>query len=62
MKKYKVHKEVQKELSSEEISKYKDFGKLEANYQRTLKTFHKVPLYKSKKAFFLLLLMETDKM
>ena len=45
------------EITKEEISKYKDFGKLMTNYQSALDHIHKKPLYKSRKGFLLILLI-----
>lgn len=58
MRKFVENKEAaKKDISSEEISKYKDFGSLMTNYQSTINEVHKKPLYKSKKGFLIILLI-----
>jgi len=58
MKKYKLNKDKkQEELSSEEIRKYKDFGKLVHNYEKATKPIYKKPLYKDPKTFIILLII-----
>lgn len=56
MKKYKINKEQDQELSDQEISQYKDFGKLRANYDAITKRSVK-PLYKRPIYFFILILV-----
>jgi len=43
--------------SEEEMSKYKDFGKLTHNYQRMTKPLYKRPLHKYRKGFLIILLI-----
>lgn len=56
MKKYKINPKSEKELSKEEISKYKDFGNLMTNYNDHKTKMHQ-PLYKNPKFFLALLLI-----
>ncbi|MGQ0829513.1 MAG: hypothetical protein ACT4ON_14080 [Bacteroidota bacterium] len=44
-------------LSDEQINKHKDFKKLIYNYQSATKPLYKIPLYKNKKVFIVLLLI-----
>ena len=57
MRKFVENTSAQKEISDEEISKYKDFGVLVTNYEQTLKSIHKKPLYKSKWGFLIILII-----
>ena len=43
--------------SQEEMSKYKDFGKVTHNYQRMTKPLYKRPLHKYRKGFLMILLI-----
>lgn len=43
--------------SDEKIDRHKDFGKLQANYNRMTKPLYKTPLYKNPKVFLVLLLI-----
>lgn len=43
--------------SQEEMSKYKDFGKLTHNYQRMTKPLYKRPLFRYRKGFLMILLI-----
>jgi len=45
------------DLPDHKIDKHKDFKKLIANYQQATKPLYKVPLYKNKKAFIVILLI-----
>jgi len=56
MKKYKLDRE-QKELSDQEVLKYKDFGKLVYNYHIATRPIYKKPLYKDPKMFIALVLI-----
>lgn len=57
MKEYKIDRENKQETpSSETISKFKNFGQLSHEYDRLTKK-PKVPLYKDKKMFLVLLLI-----
>jgi len=56
MKKYKLNKD-KKELTSNQINKYKDFKNLHANYDRLTKYEKQKPLYKDPKAFMALFLI-----
>ena len=51
MKKYKIDKD-QNQLSDKELSKFKDFSKLSASYEKM--TRRPKPLYRNPKAFFVL--------
>lgn len=53
--KYKYNKN-KKQPSTEEINKYKDFGRLVTPYEEAKKRMHR-PLYKDPKAFLALLLL-----
>lgn len=55
MRKYKVNREQPVKLPSKEvIEKYKDFSRLTHDYDKVVKR-PKVPLYKDKRMFFILL-------
>ena len=57
MKKFKLQSDEQhKQPTKEEISKYKDFGKLVTNYEKAKERIHK-PLYKDPKAFLFLVVL-----
>lgn len=57
MRKYKVNREQPVKLPSKEaIEKYKDFSRLTHDYDKIVKR-PKVPLYKDKRMFFVLLLV-----
>ena len=43
--------------SDEEMSKYKDFGKLTHNYQRMTEPLYKRPIYRYRKGFLIILLV-----
>ena len=45
----------QKPLTDEQISKYKDYGKVTSSYEQTLRNVHKKPLYRNPLAFLALL-------
>ncbi len=45
----------QEPLTDEQISKYKDYGKVVSSYEQTLHNVHKKPLYKNPFAFLALL-------
>lgn len=51
MKKYRLSNKKEQQVSDEDISKYKDFGRVVTNYDKALKTLHKKPLYKDPRAF-----------
>jgi t-SNARE complex subunit (syntaxin) len=56
MRKFKLgHKE--EELKKEEISSYKNFGKVVTNYDKAIQSIHKKPLYKQPRTFIILLLI-----
>lgn len=57
MKKYKFDKDKQPQPGDEEISRYKDFGKLIHNYQRATKPIYEKPLYRQPKVFIFLLIV-----
>jgi len=46
-----------KKWTDEEVFKYKDYGKLTANYEEHLQRIHKKPLYKDPKALIALILI-----
>ncbi len=54
MRRFEVDNE-QEPLTDEQISKYKDYGKVVSSYERTLINIHKKPLYKNPLAFLALL-------
>jgi hypothetical protein len=54
MRRFEVDNE-QEPLTDEQISKYKDYGKVVSSYERTLVNIHKKPLYKNPLAFLALL-------
>lgn len=43
--------------STEDMNKYKDFGKLTHNYQRMTKPLYKRPVYRYRKGFLMILLI-----
>lgn len=43
--------------SEEEMSRYKDFGKLTHNYQRMTEPLYKRPIYRYRKGFLIILLV-----
>lgn len=43
--------------SDEEMSKYKDFGKLTHNYQRMTEPLYKRPIHRYRKGFLMILLV-----
>jgi hypothetical protein len=51
-----IEDDAQDELLDEDISKYKDFGKLTTNYQEVINRIHKKPLYKDPKVLITLVL------
>ena len=57
MRKFKLEHKEQQQLSDQEISKYKDFGKVVTNYEESLHRLHKKPLYKDPKAFLVLVVI-----
>ena len=57
MKKYKSNNKPATNPRDEDIRKYKDFGKLQHNYEQALNKLHKKPLYKQPKTFFILALI-----
>ncbi len=56
MKKYRLDKE-HKELSEQEVLKYKNFGKLVYNYHIATRPLYKKPLYKDPKAFIVIVII-----
>jgi hypothetical protein len=56
MKKFRLTKEEQQKISSEEIKRYKDFASLTHNYQRLTKR-NKKRLYQDPKLFIFILLL-----
>lgn len=54
---YHISKEGRKELTDEEIAKYRDPKKLLYNYQKAASQLHKKPLYKDPKSFIVLILI-----
>ncbi|MCG3167577.1 MAG: hypothetical protein POELPBGB_03371 [Bacteroidia bacterium] len=57
MSKYKFDKNKKPLPGDDEISKYKDFGKLIHNYQRATKPLYHKPLYKQPKVFIFLVMI-----
>ncbi len=58
MRKFKLKDKHSKEnTQGEDLSKYKDFGKLMTNYEDTIDTVHRKPLYKSKKGIMILIIL-----
>ncbi|NNE54931.1 MAG: hypothetical protein HKN32_02845 [Flavobacteriales bacterium] len=57
MRKFKVGNKDKEQLSDQEISKYKDFGKVVTNYEQAKNMIHKRPLYKDPRAFLALLVV-----
>lgn len=57
MSKYKFDKNKKPLPGDDEISKYKDFGKLIHNYQRATKPLYNKPLYKQPKVFIFLVVI-----
>ncbi len=43
--------------SEEEMSKYKDFGKLKHNYEKMTEPVYKRPIYRYRKGFLMILLI-----
>lgn len=56
MKKYRLDME-HKELTDQDVLKYKNFGKLVYNYQIATKPIYKKPLYKDPKMFIALVII-----
>ncbi|MCH2234572.1 MAG: hypothetical protein MK078_09990 [Crocinitomicaceae bacterium] len=57
MRKFEVNKDSKQKLpTKEEMAKYKDFGRLSHEYDKLVKR-PKVPLYKDKRMFLLLLII-----
>ncbi|MFT4677968.1 MAG: hypothetical protein ACI84C_001047 [Flavobacteriales bacterium] len=54
MRRFEVDNE-QEPLTDEQISKYKDYGKVVSSYEQTLHDIHRKPLYKNPLAFLALL-------
>lgn len=54
MRRFEVDNE-QEPLTDEQISKYRDYGKVASSYEQTLRKVHKKPLYKNPLAFLALL-------
>jgi hypothetical protein len=46
-----------KEPAADKIDKYRDFKKLKANYDESVKPLYKKPLYRDKKAFLVVLII-----
>ncbi len=57
MSKYTFNKNKKPLPGDDEISKYKDFGKLIHNYQRATKPLYHKPLYKQPKVFIFLVMI-----
>lgn len=57
MSKYKFDKNKKPEPGDDEISKYKDFGKLIYNHQRATRPLYEKPLYKQPKVFIFLVIV-----
>jgi len=57
MSKYKFDKNKKPQPGDDEISKYKDFGKLIHNYQRATKPLYQKPLYRQPKVFIFLVMI-----
>ncbi len=57
MSKYKFDKNKKPLPADDEISKYKDFGKLIHNYQRATKPLYEKSLYKQPKTFIILVII-----
>ena len=57
MSKYKFDKNKKPLPADDDISKYKDFGKLIHNYQRATKPLYEKPLYKQPKTFIFLVMI-----
>lgn len=57
MSKFKFDKNKKPLPGDDEISKYKDFGKLIHNYQRATKPLYENPLYRQPKVFIFLVMI-----
>ncbi len=56
-KRYRIGRSDVPHISSSEIMRYKDMGRLLYNYQRATRPLYRRPLYKDPKAFLALLLI-----
>ena len=57
MKNYRIEKEESPPPSDSQVNRHKNFGRIEANYNRAQKAIHKRPLYRDPKAFLGLLVI-----
>jgi hypothetical protein len=56
MRKYKLDERAEKAPESDDLSKYKDFGKVVTDYQKLAHDLHRKPLYKDKRLFLFVLI------
>ncbi len=54
---YRIRPAGEKEPDEEQIARYKDHARLQANYNKLLHAVHRRPIYKDPKAFAIILLI-----
>lgn len=54
---YRVAPKGRKEPSDAEVARYRDLGRLQYNYHRALRRWHRKPLYRDPRTFMALLLI-----
>jgi hypothetical protein len=54
---YRITPEADKGLDDSQVSRYKDHARLQANYNKALRSIHRRPLYRDPKALAIVLLI-----